>query len=253
MDLTGKKGLIVGIANDHSIAYGCAKVMRACGADLAVTYLNAKAEKYVRPLAEELDAPIFMPMDITAEGEDDAVFAAIKKKWGRLDFVIHSIAFAKMDDLHGRVVDCSGDGFAHAMKVSCHSFIRLAKLAEPLMTEGGALLTMSYYGSEKVVEHYNVMGPVKAALEATTRYMAVELGPRNIRVNALSPGPMHTRAASGIDHFDELIDKARERAPLHKLVSLEDVGNLAAFLCSPAAKSITGEITYVDAGYNITG
>lgn len=251
--LDGKKGLIVGIANEHSIAYGCAQAMRAEGAELAITYLNEKAERFVRPLAEGLDAKILRPLDVQKPEEMAALFAAIEAEWGRLDFVIHSIAFAKMDDLHGRVVDCSADGFALAMTVSVHSFIALARHAEPLMTDGGALVTMSYYGSEKVVEHYNVMGPVKAALEATTRYMAAELGEKNIRVNTISPGPMMTRAASGIDHFDELLNAAKERAPTRKLVSLEDVGNLAAFLVSPRAKAITGEITYIDGGYNITG
>lgn len=251
--LDGKKGLIVGIANEHSIAYGCAQAMRAEGAELAVTYLNEKAERFVRPLADGLGAAIFKPLDVQKPEEMTALFDAIREEWGQLDFVVHSIAFAKLDDLHGRVVDCSADGFALAMTVSVHSFIALARHAEPLMTDGGALVTMSYYGAEKAIEHYSVMGPVKAALEATTRYMAAELGPKGIRVNTISPGPMMTRAASGIDHFDELLDAARKKAPTHQLVSLQDVGDLAAFLVSPRAKSITGEVTYIDGGYNITG
>jgi enoyl-[acyl-carrier protein] reductase I len=251
--LTGKKGLVVGVANEHSLAYGCARAFRSAGADLAVTYLNAKAESYVRPLAEALDSPIVMPCDVTADGELEAVYEEIASKWGRLDFVLHSIAFAKADDLHGRIVDCSADGFSFAMQVSVHSFLRMAKLAEPLMLDGGTMLAMSYYGAEKAVPHYNIMGPVKAALEAAVRYMAVELGEKQIRVNALSPGPVATRAASGIAHFDELLERATEAAPEHRLVTLEDVGGLAAFLVSNAAKAITGNICYVDAGYHVTG
>jgi enoyl-[acyl-carrier protein] reductase I len=249
--LEGKRGLVVGIANDSSIAYGCAKAFRALGAELAVTYLNARAEAYVRPLAEELRAPIFVPCDVRIDGQLEAVFAEIERTWGKLDFLLHSIAFAPKEDLHARVVDCSRDGFLTAMDVSCHSFIRMAKLAEPLMTDGGCLLTVSFYGSEKVVEHYNLMGPVKAALESVTRYMAAELGPKAIRVHALSPGPLATRAASGIDRFDELMQRVAERAPTHQLVTIEDCGNYAAFLASDAARSLTGSVAYIDGGYNI--
>jgi enoyl-[acyl-carrier protein] reductase I len=249
--LEGKRGLVVGIANDSSIAYGCAKAFRALGAELAVTYLNARAEAHVRPLAEELRAPIFVPCDVRIDGQLEAVFAEIERTWGKLDFLLHSIAFAPKEDLHARVVDCSRDGFLTAMDVSCHSFIRMAKLAEPLMTDGGCLLTVSFYGSEKVVEHYNLMGPVKAALESVTRYMAAELGPKAIRVHALSPGPLATRAASGIDRFDELMQRVAERAPTHQLVTIEDCGNYAAFLASDAARSLTGSVAYIDGGYNI--
>jgi enoyl-[acyl-carrier protein] reductase I len=251
--LAGKKGLVTGIANEHSIAYGCAKAFRICGADLAVTYLNEKAEPYVRPLAEELECPIVMPCDVQREGQLEAVFDRIARDWGRLDFLLHSIAFAPKADLHGRVVDCSAEGFAIAMNISCHSFIRMARLAEPLMTQGGCLLTVSYYGAEKVVEHYNIMGPVKAALEAAVRYMAVELGPKGIRVNAISPGPIRTRAASGIEHFDELIEKAAAEAPEHRLVTIDDVGAVAASLVSDQSEAVTGNTTYVDAGYHILG
>ncbi len=251
--LRGKKGLIVGIANEHSLAYGCARAFREAGADLAITYLNAKAEPHVRPLAEALGSAIIAPCDVTANGELDAVYRQIADKWGRLDFLLHSIAYAKAEDLQGRIIDCSAEGFAFAMQVSVHSFLRMAKLAEPLMTKGGALLTMSYYGADKAVPHYNIMGPVKASLEAAVRYMAVELGTKQIRVNALSPGPVATRAASGIAHFDELLDRASKAAPEHHLVTLEDVGGLAAFLASDAARSITGNICYVDAGYHVTG
>jgi enoyl-[acyl-carrier protein] reductase I len=249
----GKKGLIVGIANEHSLAYGCARHFRAAGADLAITYLNAKAEPYVVPLASGLGSEIVLPCDVSLDGQLEAVFAAVTAKSGRLDFVLHSIAYARAEDLHGRIVDCSADGFAFAMQVSVHSFLRVAKLAEPLMTSGGCLLSMSYYGADKAVPHYNIMGPVKAALEAAVRYMAVELGAKNIRVNALSPGPIATRAASGIDHFDALLERAAQQAPEHRLVTLDDVGAFAAFLVSDEAKAITGNIAYVDAGYHVLG
>jgi enoyl-[acyl-carrier protein] reductase I len=251
--LEGKRGLVVGIANESSIAYGCAKAFRALGAELAVTYLNAKAERHVKPLADELEASLFLPLDVRNEGELEAVFAAIQEKWGKIDFVLHSIAFAPKEDLHARVVDSSQEGFLLAMDVSCHSFVRMAKLAEPLMTGGGCLQTVTFYGGEKVVEHYNLMGPVKAALESVTRYMAAELGEKGIRVHALSPGPLATRAASGIDRFDELMHRVAERAPTHHLVTIEDVGAYAAFLASDAAKSLTGSVAFIDGGYNIVG
>ena len=251
--LTGKKGLVVGIANENSIAYGCAKKFRAAGAELAVTYLNEKADKYVRPLAGALEAGLFLPLNVLEPGGIDAVFDEIERVWGRLDFLLHSIAFAPREDLHGRVTDCSRDGFMTAMDVSCHSFIRMAKRAEALMKTGGTLMTVSYYGAEKVVEHYNLMGPVKAALEAATRYMAHELGPKGIRVHALSPGPLATRAASGIGHFDELMEAARTKAPAERLVTIEEVGDLAAFLASDAAKVLTGDVIFIDGGYHIMG
>ena len=251
--LSGKKGLVLGIANEHSIAYGCAKGFRALGADLAITYLNEKAKRFVEPLANELGAPIFLPCDVSEPGQFEAVFEAMDRAWGRLDFALHAIAFAPKDDLHGRLTDCSRDGFLTAMDVSCHSFMRMARLAEPLMHDGGTLFTMSYYGAEKVIEHYNVMGPVKAALESAVRYLAYELGPRGIRVHAISPGPVMTRAASGIEHFDELMEAAAKRAPERRLVSIEDVGAATAFLATDYAKLITGETVYVDGGYHIVG
>ena len=249
--LRGKRGLVVGVANENSIAYGCAAKLRAFGAELAVTYLNEKAERYVRPLAEEVSASLILPLDVEAEGELDAVFERIRAEWGRLDFLIHSIAFAPREDLHGRVIDCSLEGFQQAMHVSCYSFIEMARRAEPLMTDGGALLTMSYYGADKVVNHYNLMGPVKAALEATTRYLAAELGPKGIRVFAVSPGPLRTRAASGIDAFDELVEAAAKRAPAQRLVDIAEVGRVVSFLVGGSASGMTGDTIYVDAGLHV--
>ncbi len=249
--LKGKKALVTGIANDQSIAWGCAKAFRLLGADLAVTYLNEKAKPYVAPLAQSVDAAILMPLDLRVEGQLEAVFARLQKDWGKLDLLLHSLAFAPKEDLQGRVVDCSKQGFGIAMEVSCWSFIRMAKLAEPLMTNGGALFTMSYYGSQMVVENYNMMGPVKAALEAATRYMAAELGPKGIRVHAISPGPLKTRAASGITDFDQLMAKAQSKAPARSLVSIDDVGIAVAFLATDAAKLITGDTLYIDGGYHI--
>ncbi len=249
--LSGKKGLVIGIANEHSIAAGCARVIADAGASLAVTYYNEKAKAHVEPVAEAAKAEILMPLNVETEGELEAVFDVVRERWGRLDFILHSIAYCPQQDLHGRVVDCTREGFARAMDVSVHSFVRMARLAEPLMVEGGCLLTVSYYGAEKVVDHYNIMGPVKAALEAVTRYMAAELGHKHIRVNAISPGPIETRAASGIAHFDKLIDEARKRAPQQRLVKIEEVGAMAACLVSDFAPSVTGNIAYIDAGYHV--
>jgi enoyl-[acyl-carrier protein] reductase I len=249
--LKGKRALVTGIANDQSIAWGCAKAFRLLGADLAITYLNERAKPYVEPLAKSLDAAILMPLDLRVEGQLEAVFAKLQRDWGALDLLLHSIAFAPKEDLQGRVVDCSKEGFRLAMELSCWSFIRMAKLAEPLMSRGGALFTMTYYGSQMVVEHYNMMGPVKAALESATRYMAAELGPKGIRVHAISPGPLKTRAASGITEFDQLLEKAQEKAPARSLVSIDDVGIAVGFLATDAAKLITGETLYIDGGYHI--
>jgi enoyl-[acyl-carrier protein] reductase I len=251
VSLAGRKGLITGIANDQSIAWGCAKAFRFLEADLAVTYLSEKAKPHVEPLARELGAEIVMPLDLREHGQLEAVFDQIRQRWGRLDFLLHSIAFAPREDLHGRVVDCSKAGFLQAMDISCWSFIRMAKLAEPLMDRGGALFCMTYYGSQLVVEHYNMMGPVKAALESATRYLAAELGPKGIRVHAISPGPLKTRAASGIAEFDELLDKAQAKAPMQRLVSVEDVGLATAYLATDAAKLLTGQTLYIDGGYSI--
>jgi enoyl-[acyl-carrier protein] reductase I len=249
--LDGRKGLVTGIANEQSIAWGCAKAFRGLGAELAVTYLNDKAKPFVEPLAREVEASLIMPLDLRIEGQLEAVFARIEKEWGRLDFVLHSIAYAPKEDLQGRVVDCSKAGFLLAMEISCWSFIRMAKLAEPLMDRGGALFCMTYYGSQMVVEHYGIMGPVKAALESATRYLAAELGPKGIRVHAISPGPLKTRAASGIPEFDELLHKAQEKAPVRSLVSIDDVGLATAYLATDAARLITGDVVYIDGGYHI--
>ncbi len=249
--LDGKRGLIVGIANEHSIAAGCGRAFRRDGARLAVTYLNDKSRGYVEPVAQELGAEIFLPLNVEEDDQLEALFDYIGRTWGTLDFLLHSVAFCPKEDLHGRVVNCSKHGFARAMDVSVHSLIRLAHKAEPLMASGGCILTVSYYGAERVVDNYNIMGPVKAALESTVKYLAADLGSRNIRVNALSPGPLMTRAASGINHFDQLIDEARSRAPQHRLVTLEDIGNMASGLVSDRAKNVTGNISYVDAGYHV--
>ncbi|HVJ55344.1 MAG TPA: enoyl-ACP reductase FabI [Aliidongia sp.] len=253
VDLRGKRGLVVGIANEHSIAAGCADAFTRAGAKLAATYLNAKAEPFVRAVTDRLGCEIVLPCDVQIEGELEAVFARVASEWGGLDFLLHSIAFAPREDLHGRVTDCSAAGFDIAMNVSCHSFIRMARLAEPLMADGGCLLAVTFYGSERVVEHYNLMGPVKAALESSMRYVAAELGPKGIRAHAISPGPIRTRAASGIDRFDEMLTAAAARAPEHHLVEIEDVGNLAAFLVSDAARRITGTVIPVDGGEHLSG
>jgi len=249
--LQRKRGLIGGIANQNSISWGCAKAFRAFGAELAVTYLNDKAKKYVAPLARELEAPIVMPLDVNSPRQLEAVFERIAKDWGKLDFLVHSIAFSPKEALQGRVVDVTRDGFLSTMDVSCWTFIRMAHLAEPLMRKGGTLFTMTYYGSQRVVKNYNIMGVAKAALECTVRYMAAELGPKGIRVHAISPGPLATRAASGIPEFDALLDKAKGKAPARSLVSIDDVGVATAFLAHDAARLITGETLYVDGGYHI--
>jgi len=247
--LSGKRALVVGVANEHSIAWGCALAFRKLGAEVVLTYLNEKALPHVAPLAEQIDARL-LPLDVTQPGQLEAVFAALAEQ-GRLDILVHSIAFAPKADLQGGLLDCSLEGFLQAMDVSCHSFIRMAKLAVPLMTQGGSMFAMSYHGADKVVPNYNVMGPVKAALEAACRYLAYELGPRDIRVHAISPGPLQTRAASGLKDFDHLLSDAIARAPLGELVDILDVGNTCAYLASPYARRLTGSTVYVDGGLNI--
>jgi enoyl-[acyl-carrier protein] reductase I len=249
--LAGCKALVVGIANDQSIAYGCAKAFRTAGAELAVTWLNDKARPHVEPLARELEAPITVPLDVAVPGQLEAVFDEIGRRWGKLDILVHSIAFAPIEDLRGGLLDCSAEGFAKAMDISCHSFVRMARLATPLMKDGGTMFAMSYYGANRVVANYNVMWPVKAALEAACRYLAFELGPRGIRVHAISPGPLKTRAASGLKDFELLLNEAAQKAPLGELVDIMDVGYACAYLAAPFARRITGGTVYVDGGANI--
>jgi len=247
----GRKALVVGIANEHSIAYGCAAAFRELGADVAITYLNEKARAYVDPLARSLESPIYMPLDVSTPGQLEAVFERIAKEWGRLDILVHSIAWAPKDDLQGGLLACSAEGFAKAMDISCHSFVRMAKLAVPLMKDGGTMFAMSYLGANRVVTNYNVMGPVKAALEAACRYLAYELGPKKIRVHPVSPGPLKTRAASGLKDFDLMLNEAMQKAPVGELVDIMDVGYACAYLASPYARRITGDTVYVDGGVNI--
>lgn len=249
--LTGKKALVVGIANEHSIAYGCAKAFREVGAELAITYLNDKARPHVEPLAKELGAAFLLPMDVAKEGDLEAVFEQIGREWRELDILVHSIAFAPREDLQGGLLDCSPTGFSVAMDISCHSFIRMARLAARLMKSGGTMFAMSYHGAQKVVPNYNVMGPVKAALEASCRYLAYELGPRKIRVHAISPGPLKTRAASGLKDFDRMLNDAIERSPVGELVDIMDVGFTCAFLATSFGRRLTGQTIYVDGGISI--
>ena len=249
--LAGQKALVVGIANEGSIAYGCAKAFRSVGADLAVTWLNEKARRFVEPLARELEASIIGEVDVSVPGQLEAIFEQIRTRWGTLDILVHSIAFAPKEDLQGGLLNCSAEGFAKAMDVSCHSFVRMAKLAAPLMTNGGAMFAMSYLGANRVVANYNVMGPVKAALEAACRYLAFELGPQGIRVHAISPGPLKTRAASGLKHFELMLNEAAHKAPLGEVIDIMDVGYACAYLATPFARRVTGGLVYVDGGANL--
>jgi enoyl-[acyl-carrier protein] reductase I len=249
--LAGRKALVVGVANQHSIAWGCASAMRKAGAEIAMTYLNERAKPHVEPLAQQVEAAVFLPLEVRERAQVDAVFEAVEKTWGKLDILVHSIAFAPREALQGRVVDCPREGFLTAMDVSCWSFLDLARRAEPLMKEGGTMLTMSYLGANEVVENYGIMGPVKAALEACVRYVATELGPKGIRVHAVSPGPLATRAASGIRDFDELMQRVSTRAPARRLVTIEEVGAACVFLSCEYGAAMTGETLYIDGGYHI--
>lgn len=249
--LAGRKALVVGVANEHSIATGCARAFRELGADVALTYLNDKARRFVEPVAEQVGAKLLLPLDVSVPGEMESVFERIGTDWGRLDILVHSIAWAPKDDLQGGLLACSAEGFGKAMDVSCHSFVRMARLAAPLMTQGGSMFAMSYHGAHKVVPNYNVMGPVKAALEASCRYLSHELGPQGIRVHAISPGPLKTRAASGLKDFELLLNEAAERAPIGELVDIMDVGFVCAYLATPYARRVTGGTVYVDSGVNI--
>ncbi|MFZ6688205.1 enoyl-ACP reductase FabI [Undibacterium sp. SXout11W] len=248
--LQGKRGLIIGLANEHSIAYGCALVAHQLGAELMVSCVNQKAEPYVKPLADQMNATL-VTCNVEEDGALESLVAQAAARFGQLDFVIHSIAWAPLDDLHGRVIDSSSAGFLRSMNVSCHSFAQVAKLCEPHLSPDASLITMSYLGAEEAVAHYGLMGPVKAALESLVRYLATELGETGIRVHAISPGPIPTRAASGLLEFDTLMEKAIQRSPLKRLVTLEEVGQLAAFLISNASSGMTGQTLYVDGGYHI--
>lgn len=245
--LAGKKGLILGLANANSIAWGCAQLAHQQGAQVVATCLNEKARTHVEPLTQPLGIDL-VSCNVEEPGALDALVTHAVAKLGRLDFVVHSIAWAPLEDLHGRVVDSSSTGFARAMEVSCHSFATLAQLCAPHMTAGGSMVTMTYLGADEAVPHYGLMGPVKAALESLVRYMAMELGPQKIRVHAVSPGPILTRAASGIAQFDELMQKAVDKSPLGRLVTLNEIAQLCAFLCSDASTGMTGQTIYVDAG-----
>ena len=251
LPLAGKRGLITGIANDRSIAFAVAKVVRGLGADIALTYQNDKTATFTRPLAEGLGARLFEPLDVTQPGSLEAVAKKCSEVFGQIDFAIHSMAFCAAEDLHGRVIDTSESGFATAMNISCHSFLRMGKALEPLMTGGGALITMTYLGAERVVPDYGVMGIVKAALESAVRYMACELGPKGIRVFAVSPGPIMTRAASGIANFSALLESNAIKAPLGRNVSIDEIGALVGFLCSAGSSGMTGQTIYVDGGTHI--
>lgn len=245
--LAGKKGLIVGVANQHSIAYGCAQTARAQGAELVLSCLNEKARGYVQPHADALQS-LLVNCDVEQPGALPALVEQAVAHHGQLDFVVHSIAWAPLEELHGNVTDTTGAGFARAMQVSCHSLAELARLCAPHMRAGGSIITMSYLGATQAVGHYGLMGPVKAALESMVRYLAVELGPKGIRVHAVSPGPIPTRAASGIAEFDSLMAQAQAKSPLERLVTLEEIGALTAFLCGPASSGMTGQTIFVDAG-----
>ena len=251
--LAGKRGLVMGVANNRSIAWGIAKAARDAGAELAFTFQGDALEKRVRPLAAELGAHVVGHCDVTDSASMDAVFAEVQRLWGKLDFVVHCIAFSDKDELTGRYVDTSEANFNKSLNISCYSFTAVAQRAEKLMTDGGSLLTLSYYGAEKWMPHYNVMGVAKAALEASVRYLAADLGEKNIRVNAISAGPIKTLAASGIGDFRYILKWNEYNAPLRRTVTIEEVGDTAAFLLSDMSKGMTGEILHVDAGYHVVG
>jgi enoyl-[acyl-carrier protein] reductase I len=251
--MQGKRGVILGVANNRSIAWGIAKAAHGAGAELAFTYQGESIEKRVRPLAKELNAHVVGHCDVTDVASIDAVFREVERVWGKLDFLVHCIAFSDKDQLTGRYVDTTEENFCNTLLVSCYSFTALAQRAEKLMTDGGAMLTLTYYGAEKWMPHYNVMGVAKAALEASVRYLAADLGEKNIRVNAISAGPIKTLAASGIGDFRYILKWNEYNAPLRRSVTIDEVGESAAFLLSPLARGITGEILHVDAGYHIVG
>jgi len=246
--LAGLRGLVMGVANDHSIAAAVVQSLATSGAQVVASCLNAKAEPFAKKVTDPLGVSL-LQCDVEQDGALEAFVAQAAKELGGFDFVVHSIAWAPLQDLHGPVIDSSREGFSRAMSISCHSFAELARLAVPHMSQGGSLVTMTYHGAEEVVPHYGLMGPVKAALESMVRYLAAELGPKNIRVHAVSPGPVPTRAASGIADFDALMKEVAEKSPLRRLVSTEEIAHLTRFLCSPQASGMTGQTIYVDGGY----
>ena len=251
--MAGKRGLIMGVANNRSIAWGIAQACAAQGAEVAFTYQGDALKKRVEPLAAELGSQIVLPCDVTDKASMDAVFEVLKEKWGRLDFLVHAIAFADKNELDGRYVDTSEENFTKSLLISCYSFTALAQRAEKLMTNGGALVTLTYYGAEKVMPHYNVMGVAKAALEASVRYLAADLGKNNIRVNAISAGPIKTLAASGISDFRYILRWNEYNSPLRRTVTIEDVGGAGLYLLSDLSRGVTGEVHHVDSGYHVQG
>ena len=251
--MAGKRGLIMGVANDRSLAWGIAKAVRGQGAELAFTFQGEALEKRVRPLAESLGSQFVLDCDVTNEKSVASAFAAIGERWGRLDFVVHAIAFSDKEELKGKYVDTTRANFQRTLDISCYSFTDICRRAVPMMTQGGSLLTLTYYGAERVMPHYNVMGVAKAALEASVRYLAVDLGGQNIRVNALSAGPIKTLAASGIGDFRYILKWNQYNSPLKRNVTIEDVGGAGLYLLSNLAAGVTGEVHHVDCGYHVVG
>lgn len=251
--MTGKRGLIMGLANDKSLAWGIARALHAQGAELAFSYQGEALEKRVRPLAGQLGSDFLIECDVTDMENLDAAFATIEQRWGRLDFVVHAIGFSDKNELRGLYVDTSLDNFLMTMNISAYSLVAVAKRARPLMADGGSILTLTYYGAEKVIPHYNVMGVAKAALETSVKYLAMDLGPENIRVNAISAGPIKTLAASGIGDFRYIMKWNEYNSPLRRNVTIEDVGGAGLYMLSDLASGVTGEIHHVDAGYNVIG
>ena len=251
--LAGKRGIIMGVANSRSIAWGIAKRAAEEGAELAFTFQGEQLEKRVKPLAESIGSEIVLPCDVTDSASIDAVFAELEKKWGKLDFMVHAIAYSDKNELTGRYIDTSPENFAKSLNVSCYSFTAIAQRAEKLMTEGGSMITLSYYGAEKVIPHYNVMGVAKAALEASVRYMARDLGVKNIRVNSISAGPVKTLAASGIGDFRYILKWNEYNSPMGRNVTIEEIGNVGVYFISDLSSGVTGENHHVDAGYHVMG
>ena len=251
--MAGKRGLIMGVANDRSIAWGIARSLATHGAELAFTYQGDALKRRVGPLAASIGSSLLLPCDVTDESSIDSTFAALKAEWGKLDFIVHAVAYSDKDELKGKYVDTSRDNFLNTLDISCYSFTAVAQRAVPMMNDGGSLLTLTYYGAERVMPHYNVMGVAKAALEASIRYLAVDLGDRGIRVNGISAGPIKTLAASGIGDFRYILKWNQYNSPLKRNVTLEDVGGSALYLLSDLSTGVTGEIHHVDCGYHVVG